>query len=79
MLIAGAHAAVDLRVATWRVFVFPPPDALDQFLSDFARARAARKRVLDAVNFRRFREDAGTAVTHQQIDGGPEGRIRSDR
>ena len=40
--------------------------------------RAARQQMFGAVDFRRFRQDGGAAMAHQQIDRGAQRRIGRD-
>ena len=79
MLIAGADHAVDLRVATDGVNIFPPADALDQFFADFAIARAAREGMFDAVDFRRLGQNRSAAVLTEDVHRRTQRGVGGDR
>src|SRR5437660_677485 len=76
-LVAGRWIVVHFTALAGRV-ILPPLDSRDELFADFARDRPARQQVLGAVDFGRFRKNRGSAVTHQQIDGRTERRIRGD-
>jgi len=57
---------------------FPPAHQRHQLFADLAADRAARQQMFGAIGLRRFRQDHGAAVPHQQIACGTQRRIGGD-
>ena len=48
---------------------------IDQFLADFDADRAARQQMFRAINFRRFGQHDGAALTHNFVGGHTQNRV----
>src|SRR5439155_4241371 len=76
-LVAGRRVVIDLRAEDAGV-PFPPLDALDELFPNLAADGTAGEQVLGAIDFRRFADDAGPALAHEQVGGYAERRIGGD-